>query len=354
MTERLPGRSHHAMTRLASRRCWGTALLLAVGLSSGCGLSGSTTTVTVNHAQSSASTSASPLEAQFVAAVNRVAPSVVQIETASGLGSGEILDAQGDIVTNAHVIGTDTAFAVTLASGRHYRGKLVGVFALDDLAVIRINAVGLRPIAIASSAKLHVGDIVLAVGSPLGLQSSVTEGIVSALGRTVDEPTGAALPGVIQTSAAINPGNSGGALVNLRGELVGIPTLAASSPASGGAAPGIGFAIPSDTVRTIAGQLIRYGKVVDSGRAYLGVELGDTQGQGAYVGAVTPGGPAASAGLQAGDVITAIAGKTTPTAADVGVVLASFKPGQRVSVVVTSADGSTQTFEVKLGQYPGS
>lgn len=149
---------------------------------------------------------------------------MVQIQTASGLGSGEILDAQGDIVTNARVVGADPTFAVTLANGRHYQGKLVGVFASDDLAVIRINASGLRPIAVASSAKLHVGDIVLAVGNPLGLQSSVTEGIVSALGRTVDEPTGAALPGVIQTSAATNPGNSGGALVNLRGLLVGIPT----------------------------------------------------------------------------------------------------------------------------------
>ena len=331
-----------------------TALVAVMGLGSGCGLGASTTTVTVSRAQSAVPASGAPLEAQFVAAVNRVAPSVVQVQTASGLGSGEILDTQGDIVTNAHVVGTDTTFAVTLANGRHYQGKLVGVFALDDLAVIRINAPGLRPIAVASSAKLRVGDIVLAVGSPLGLQSSVTEGIVSALGRTVDEPSGAALPGVIQTSAAINPGNSGGALVNLRGQLVGIPTLAANNPDSGGAAPGIGFAIPSDTVKAIAGQLIKFGKVVNSGRAYLGVEAGDTQGQGAYVGAVTPNGPAASAGLKPGDVITSIAGKTTPTAADVGAVLAGFKPGQTVPVAVTHPDGGHQIVHVTLGQYPGS
>jgi S1-C subfamily serine protease len=331
-----------------------TTLVAVLGLGSGCGLGGSTTTVTVNRTQSAVPASGAPLEAQFVAVVNRVAPSVVQIQTAHGLGSGEILDTQGNIVTNAHVVGTDTTFAVTLANGRHYQGKLVGVFALDDLAVIRIIAPGLRPIAVASSAKLHVGDIVLAVGSPLGLQSSVTEGIVSALGRTVDEPSGAALPGVIQTSAAINPGNSGGALVNLRGQLVGIPTLAANNPESGGAAPGIGFAIPSDTVNAIAGQLIKHGKVVNSGRAYLGVELGDTQGQGAYVGAVTPNGPAAGAGLEPGDVITSIAGKTTSTAADVGAVLAGFTPGQTVSVAVTHPDGAHQIVHVRLGQYPGS
>jgi putative serine protease PepD len=341
-------------TSTSRRLCGYTALVVAMGLASGCGVGGSTTTVTLRRAASSAPASATSLQAQFVAVVKRATPSVVQIQTPSGLGSGEILDAQGNIVTNAHVVGTDTTFAVTLANGRHYKGKLVGVFALDDLAVIKISASGLRPIAVTSSAKLQVGDIVLAVGNPLGLQSSVTEGIVSALGRTVDEPTGAALPGVIQTSAAINPGNSGGALVNLRGQLVGIPTLAASNPESGGAAPGIGFAIPSDTVKAIAGQLIKYGKVVNSGRAYLGVELGDTQGQGAYVGAVTANGPAASAGLKAGDVITSVAGKPTPTAADVSAVLAGLKPGQTVSVAVTRPDGTTQTLQVKLGQYPGS
>ncbi len=355
MTERAPVSAfEHPALRLRRRLAGLIALMSAVVLGTGCGIGGSTATVTVNRVQSIAPSSGAPLEAQFVAAVNRVAPSVVQIQTATGLGSGEILDTRGYIVTNAHVVGTDTTFAVTLANGRHYQGRLVGVFTLDDLAVIRISASGLRPISVASSAKLQVGDIVLAVGSPLGLQSSVTEGIVSALGRTVDEPTGAALPGAIQTSAAINPGNSGGALVNLRGQLVGIPTLAANNPESGGAAPGIGFAIPSDTVKTIAGQLVKYGKVVNSGRAYLGVELGDTQGQGAYVGAVTPNGPAASAGLVAGDVITSIAAKTTPTAADVGAVLAGLRPGLTVAVVVTRADGTTQTFQVKLGQYPGS
>lgn len=355
MIDRAPVSSfEHPALRLRRRFAGLIAVMSAAVLGTGCGIGGSTATVTVNRVQSIAPSSGAPLEAQFVAAVNRVSPSVVQIQTASGLGSGEILDTRGDIVTNAHVVGTDTTFAVTLANGRHYQGRLVGVFTLDDLAVIRVNAAGLRPISVASSANLHVGDIVLAVGSPLGLQSSVTEGIVSALGRTVDEPTGAALPGAIQTSAAINPGNSGGALVNLRGELVGIPTLAANNPESGGAAPGIGFAIPSDTVKTIAGQLVKYGRVVNSGRAYLGVELGDTQGQGAYVGAVTPNGPAARAGLVAGDVITSIAAKTTPTAADVGAVLAGLKPGRTVAVVVTRSDRATQTFQVTLGQYPGS
>jgi S1-C subfamily serine protease len=293
------------------------------------------------------------LESRFVSVVKRVAPSVVQIQTSVGLGSGEILDTRGDIVTNAHVVGTAKTFTVTLSDGKRYRATLVGVFAIDDLAVIRINAPHLRPIAVAASSHLRVGDIVLAVGNPLGLQSSVTEGIVSALGRTVDEPTGAALPGVIQTSAAINPGNSGGALVDLNGRLVGIPTLAANNPENGGAAPGIGFAIPSDTVSSIAHQLIRYGKVVSSGRAYLGVELGDTQGEGAYVGSVVKNGPAATAGIRPGDVITAVGGHPTPTAADVGTVLATMKPGQTVQVKVVVPGGSSRTVSVKLGEFPG-
>jgi putative serine protease PepD len=318
----------------------------------GCGGAGATTTVTVTVTRTVAS--GAPLESQFVAVVKKATPSVVQIRTTSGLGSGEILDRAGHIVTNAHVVGTAKTFDVTLANGRHFHGSLVGVFPVDDLAVIAIEASGLRPIALASSAKLDVGDIVLAVGNPLGLQSSVTEGIVSALGRTVDEPTGAALPGVIQTSAAINPGNSGGALVDMHGALVGIPTLAANNPESGGAAPGIGFAIPSDTVKNIAGQLIRYGKVIASGRAFLGVGLGDAQGRGAYVGSVVPGGPAAAAGIRAGDVISSVAGHDTPDAASLATVLAGLKPGQAVDVTIVHADGTSETVRVTLGQFPGS
>jgi putative serine protease PepD len=134
------------------------------------------------------------------------------------------------------VVDNADAFQVTLANGRQYRARLVGSFPADDLAVLHIDAGGLQPAAFADSSRLQVGDVALAIGNPLGLQSSVTEGIVSALGRTVNEDNGVALPNVIQTSAAINPGNSGGALVDLQGQVIGIPTLAATDPQLGGSA----------------------------------------------------------------------------------------------------------------------
>ena len=139
----------------------------------------------------------------------------------------------------------------------------------------------------------------MAIGNPLGLSSSVTQGIVSALGRSSSEGGGITLPNTIQTSAPINPGNSGGALADIQGRVIGMPTLAASDPQLGGAAAGIGFAIPSNTVKDIAGQIVKNGKVVNSNRAYLGVSIGDT-GEGVYVGSVTRGTPAAKAGLQRG------------------------------------------------------
>ena len=251
------------------------ALAIVVLLAS-CGGGGDT-------ASSSTATAAQPpageLEATFVDVVNRVAPEVVQIQTDRGLGSGVVFDDQGDIVTNAHVVASAQRFRVTAARGKRFSATLVGASAADDLAVIRAENANLTAASFGRSADLKVGDIVLAIGNPLGLRSSVTEGIVSALGRTVSEPGGATLPNVIQTSAPINPGNSGGALVGLDGKVVGIPTLAATDPQlGGGAAPGIGFAIPSDTVRDIASQLIEHGKVVHSHRAYLGVRLAGLDG----------------------------------------------------------------------------
>jgi putative serine protease PepD len=207
----------------------------------------------------------------------------------------------------------------------------------------------------ADSSKLEVGDVVLAIGNPLGLRSSVTQGIVSALSRAVSEPTGASLPWTIQTSAAINPGNSGGALVDLLGRVVGIPTLAATDPQLGaGAAPGIGFAIPSNVARDIGGQLAKYGHVVNSHRAFLGIQGADTVGGGGvYVGRIVPGSPADKAGLKVGDVILSIDKKPTPTLADLLTVLGNLKPGQKVSVEIRRQDGKKQTVQVTLGQLPG-
>jgi putative serine protease PepD len=301
---------------------------------------------------------ASALQAQFVKVVNRVSPSVVQIETSQGLGSGDIFDKNGDIVTNNHVVEGASKVTVTLANGRRYPGKVVGTFAPDDLAVVKISAPNLNPIAFAPSSKLEVGDIALAVGNPLGLRSSVTEGIVSAVNRTVSEGSGssAAIAQAIQTSAPINPGNSGGALVDVQGRLIGIPTLAASDPQMGGAAVGIGFAIPSDTVKDIAGQIVKHGKVVNSHRAYLGVSVGDTSdGSGVYVGSVQPGTPAAKAGITAGDVIVAVDGHKTPTTTELTTVLTNLKPGQTVSVqIVHASSGQKQTVKLTLGSFPGS
>jgi S1-C subfamily serine protease len=196
--------------------------------------------------------------------------------------------------------------------------------------------------------------VALAIGNPLGLQSSVTEGIVSALGRTVNEDNGVALPDVIQTSAAINPGNSGGALVDLQGQVIGIPTLAATDPQLGGsAAPGIGFAIPSNTVRDIATQLISQGKVANSHRAWLGVEVAATTSDGLLVAKVQADGPAAKAGIRAGDLITAVDGTATPDPATLADVLAGLQPGQAVTVAVGHPGGARRTVRVTLGQFPG-
>lgn len=311
------------------------------------------------------SPAAAALQQNFVTVIKRVLPSVVEIRTSSELGSGVVFDSSGDIVTNDHVVGTARNFTVLLSnSAKPLTATLVGAYPPDDLAVIRVQgAKDLRPAVFGDSSKLQVGDIVMAIGNPLGLVSSATEGIVSALGRIVSEPTGqgspgATLPDTIQTSAAINPGNSGGALVDLSGEVVGIPTLAATDQQVGGSAPGIGFAISSNTVVKIARQLIASGHVTNSGRAALGIEAAtissaDGLPVGVAVVAVTKNGPAAKAGIVAGDVITAVDGKPTPDVETLSGVLAALRPGQRVPVKVTHSGGGTSTVQVALGQLPG-
>jgi len=297
--------------------------------------------------------SAASLQKTFVGVFRQVSPSVVQISTASGLGSGIVFDSKGDIVTNNHVVTGFTSFTVTTSTGKKLSAKLVGAFPEDDLAVIKVDSGSLKPATFADSSKLEVGDIVMAIGNPLGLASSVTEGIVSALNRTETEGGGVTLPNAIQTSAPINPGNSGGALVDITGRVVGIPTLGATDPEFGSTAAGIGFAIPSNVVKDVGSQIVKYGHVVNSHRAYLGVQVGDTGGSGVYIGTVTAGGPAAKAGIAAGDVITAVAGKATPTTDDLSTVLAGLKPGQTVKVALLKQSGSRTTVSVTLGQYPG-
>ena len=299
------------------------------------------------------------LQQAFVAVVTKVRPEVVEISTDQGLGSGVIYDTKGDIVTNDHVVGQATSFEVKLVNGQSLSASLVGAYPPDDLAVIRVaGARNLSPATFGDSAALQVGDIVFAVGNPLGLASSVTEGIVSYNGRSVGEGNGVELPSTIQTSAAINPGNSGGALVDLAGDVVGIPTLAAVDQQVGGAANGIGFAIPSNTVKLIAPQLIASGHVTNSGRAALGISASDaTDALGNPVGvivlAVTPGGAAAKAGISPGDVITSIDDQSVASLADLQNVLAGLSPGATAKVGLLRQDGSKPTVEVVLGQLTG-
>jgi putative serine protease PepD len=312
-----------------------------------------------------ASGQAQALEATFERVINDVLPSIVQINTRSGLGSGVVYDPAGHIITNAHVVGQATTMNVTLATGGPARAaRLVSSFTAGDLAVIKVDdPAGLKPARFGDSSRLRVGQMVLAMGNPLGLSGSVTNGIVSALGRTVTEPQrpgspGATIAGAIQTSAAINPGNSGGALVDLSGQVVGIPTLAAADPELGGQAPGIGFAIPSNTATDIAAQIIRDGKVTNTHRAALGIRgstvIGaDGQPAGAGVVAVEPDGGAQRAGIQAGDVIVSIGGKPTPTMAALAEVLTTLKPGDEVKVEVLRRGGDRETVSVTLGELPG-
>ncbi|MDF6062093.1 trypsin-like peptidase domain-containing protein [[Kitasatospora] papulosa] len=306
---------------------------------------------------------AGDLEDRYRSVIKDVLPSVVQIGAGDGLGSGVVYDDRGHIVTNAHVVGSEKTFDVTVATGEKVlKASLVSSYPEQDLAVVKLDDApdGLRAAEFGDTDEVEVGQIVLAMGSPLGLSSSVTQGIVSAVGRTVSESrsgggTGATLADMVQTSAAINPGNSGGALVNLDSEVIGIPTLAATDPQLGdSAAPGIGFAIPVSMVRTVADQIIRSGKVTDSGRAALEI-TGRTVVDDAYkpagvaIVSVQKGGAAEKAGLRAGDIITRIGDDRVTTITSLSEALAGDEPGEKVEVTYTRGDAA-KSAEVTLGE----
>ncbi|MFE9607692.1 S1C family serine protease [Streptomyces sp. NPDC006012] len=306
--------------------------------------------------------SSNDLQNAYQRVIKNVLPSVVQIQGTRDLGSGVVYDDNGHIVTNAHVVGDEKVFRVTTANSETpLTARLVYSYPEQDLAVVKLDRIpeGLKGARFGDSEKVEVGQIVLAMGSPLGLSSSVTQGIVSATGRTVSEGssgggTGATIANMVQTSAAINPGNSGGALVNLDGEVIGIPTLAAADPELGGsAAPGIGFAIPASMVRTIADQIVKQGRVTDSGRAALGITARDVvddsfRPAGVAVVAVQTGGAAEQAGIRPGDVITRIGNTDITTLTSLSEALAAHRPGQRTTVTYTR-DGTEQTAKVTLG-----
>ncbi|MFR0352119.1 S1C family serine protease [Streptomyces sediminimaris] len=342
------------------------ALCCCLALVAGCSGSASRSEkerATAQTAQTAVPMAAADLQSDYQKVIKDVLPSVVQIQAGNDLGSGIVYDDQGHIVTNAHVVGDQKTFRVTTAnSDKALTATLVYSYPQQDLAVIKLEAVpkGLRPAAFADSSKVRVGQIVLAMGSPLGLSSSVTQGIVSATGRTVTEggsggSPGATIGNMIQTSAAINPGNSGGALVDLDGRVVGIPTLAAVDPNLGNsAAPGIGFAIPSSMVGTVAGQIVRNGKVTDSGRAALNI-TGRTvvddrfRPAGVAVVEVEKGGAADKAGIRAGDVIIRLGDTDITTITSLTEALAAEKPGDRTSVTYTR-DGREEKTDVTLGE----
>ncbi|MFD7960109.1 S1C family serine protease [Streptomyces zaomyceticus] len=339
-----------------------TATVCAVALA-GCSSSGGDPPARERSTQAAAPLSANELQDDYRAVIKNVLPSVVQIDATESLGSGVIYDSKGHIVTNAHVVGRETSFTVTAATGgQPVTARLVSSYPEQDLAVIKLDSLpqGLKPAKFGDSATVDMGQIVLAMGSPLGLSGSVTQGIVSATGRMVSEGTtgggtGATIADMVQTSAAINPGNSGGALVNLDSEVIGIPTLAASDPGMGGSsAPGIGFAIPASMVRTIADQIVKDGKVTDSGRAALDITgrtvLDDaSEPAGVAVVDAPADGAAGRAGLKPGDIITRLDDTDITTITSLSEALASHRPGDKVTVTYVRGS-TTEKAEVTLGE----
>jgi S1-C subfamily serine protease len=243
------------------------ALIFGVGLFAGLEFAGNSTsspatTSTGVVTASTTSSSGTTIATQQEAAIAKVEPAVVELEvtTAQGqqIGSGVIIDSQGDIVTNYHIVNGEESIEAVLYNASMTQAQLVGTNTADDLAVVHIQPFANMTVAqIGDSSKLVVGQEMLAIGNPLGITETVTKGIVSALNRSVTESTGTTISNAIQTDAAVNPGNSGGALINLQGQLVGIPTLTAVNTESNTAANGVSFAIPSNLVQTVVQQILQ-------------------------------------------------------------------------------------------------
>jgi len=311
---------------------------------------------------SAGSPTAAALSTTYRTAVEHAAPSVLTIHSArtaprgpfgvggrelqsQGLGSGVLVDDQGHVVTNNHVVEGANEIVVAMPDGSLRPAKLRGVDPESDLAVLVVDSTGFRPITIGNSKDLAVGDVVLAVGNPLGVGQTVTQGIVSAVGRR-----GLGINPIenfIQTDAAINPGNSGGALIDTAGRLVGINTAILSS---GGGSEGIGFAIPVDLVQQVVASLVKTGRVV---RGYLGVSTEPVPRgrKGAIIVAVQRGGPADRAGLAPGDVVVQLGEREIQEPRDLAGATLELEPGIRVPVHIVR-DGKRETVEVELGRRP--
>jgi putative serine protease PepD len=321
-------------------------------------LSGNTKTVvrqvTVSDSQPAASTSGLSVNSIY----KRTNRGVVDVKVSSSSsspfggsqqqsaeGSGFVYDTSGHVITNQHVVDGASSVRVTFWNGKTYTATVVGTDTSTDIAVLHVKAPSslLYPIALGDSSKVEIGDNVVAIGSPFGLSETVTAGIVSALHRQINSPNNFAIDDAIQTDAAINHGNSGGPLLDAQAQVIGVN---AQIESDSGGSDGVGFAIPSNTVRTIASQLIASGKAQ---HAYLGVELGSDSS--ARVASVRSKTPAAKAGLRAGDVITSLAGTHVSTADELRSAIDSHKPGDRVTVKFRR-NGKTHSVSLTLASRP--
>ena len=269
-------------------------------------------------------------------------------QTQQAQGSGWVYSANGDIVTNDHVVQGAKSISVQFWNGKTYKATLVGADPSTDVAVVHVSAPDsqLFPLTLGDSSKLEVGDGVVAIGSPFGLSETVTSGIVSALHRSIEGLTHFTIPDSIQTDAAINHGNSGGPLLDTESHVVGMNSQIRSD--SGGN-EGVGFAIPVNTIQSVVSQLISSGKAE---HAYLGISLSPT-GVTARIAGVRPGTPAAKAGLKTGDVVTSLGGTSVSTSDDLASAISAHKPGDSVSITY-ERDGQSHTVTLTLANRPSS
>lgn len=280
-------------------------------------------------------------------------PAVVSVRTGGGAGTGFLIDEDGKIVTNAHVVEDAKEVTVRFGEDEQHSAQVLGADPSSDLAVLRVQPAdlpsGAKPLRFADSRGVRVGDAAIAIGNPFGLDRTATEGIVSGIGRHIAAPNGFSIDQVIQTDAPINPGNSGGPLLNDSGLVIGVNAQIATGGTPGNV--GIGFAVPSNTARQVIPRLARGQRIT---RAHLGVETAPAS-PGADVGAqvmrVIPGGPAMSAGLRAGDVILHIDGKDVNEPSDVSDTIAGKRPGDKVEIEV-ERDGRLTTLTATLGTRP--
>jgi len=290
----------------------------------------------------------------------RAAPGVVELTVAGGRdqgsfglpqpgasGSGFVVDREGRIVTNHHVVNGATTVEVTFSNGDEATAKVVGTDPSSDIALLELENKGgeLTPLELGSSENLEVGDPVVAIGSPFGLEGTLTAGIVSALDRDIRAPNGFTIDGAVQTDAALNSGNSGGPLLDSEGRVVGI---SAQIQSESGGNVGIGYAVPVETMRAVVEQLREDGQVE---HAYLGVSLGENSDMGAVVAGVVNGGPAADGGVREGDVIIEVDDGEVSTGEDVRDAVSAAKPGDTLKLVVRRG-GETRTLEVELDERP--